>query len=104
MSSSIFDDNSQKPELKTLTEALGETSIFWEEIKKHIEATYGSFTEEWKFYNQQSGWLLKVLLKKRNLFFFVPLKGYFRLSFVFGEKAVAAVEVSDLPEQIKERL
>jgi len=28
-------------------------------------------------------------------------KGYFRIAFVFGEKAVAAVEKSDLPDSIK---
>lgn len=104
MSSSIFDNQQVAPELQALREVLGETYIFWEDIKSHIEATYGSVTEEWKFYGQKSGWLLKVLLKKRNLFFFVPLKGYFRLSFVFGDRAVASIEASDLPEQIKDNL
>lgn len=104
MSSSIFDNKLTKPELKTLREVLGESYIFWEDIKKHIEATYGSVAEEWKFYGQQSGWLLKVLLKKRNLFFFVPMKDHFKLSFIFGDRAVAAVETSDLPELIKDSL
>lgn len=104
MSASIFDEKLIKPELEALQKALGETFAFWEELKKYIEATYGSFLEEWKFYNQRSGWLLKVLLKKRNLFFFVPMKDYFKLSFIFGDKAVSAVEVSDLPEHIKENL
>ncbi len=64
MSSSIFNDKSNKPDSKTLQEALGETYLFWEEIKKHIAATYGEVVEEWKFYNQKSGWIMKVLLKK----------------------------------------
>jgi len=55
-------------------------------------------TEDWKFYGQKSGWILKTLRKKRNLFFFIPLKGSFKVSFVFGDKAVAAVEKSDLPQ------
>ena len=45
--------------------------------------------------------LLKVLRKKRNLFFCIPMKGGFRIAFVFGEKAVSAVQSSDLPEAIK---
>lgn len=32
------------------------------------------------------------------MFFFVPLKGSFQVSFVFGDKAVAAVEKSGLPK------
>jgi hypothetical protein len=48
--------------------------------------------------------VLKVLLKKRNLFFLTPLKGYFRVTFVFGEKAASAVEKSNLPTTIKKNL
>ncbi|UCE05769.1 MAG: DUF3788 family protein [bacterium] len=61
-------------------------------------------TEEWKFYGKKSGWIMKTLRKKRNLFFFVPVKDYFKISFVFGDKAVAAIEQSDLPEHIKVEL
>jgi hypothetical protein len=38
-----------------------------------------------------------MMLKKRNLFFFGPCDGYFRIAFVFGDKAVKAIEESDLP-------
>lgn len=48
--------------------------------------------------------LKKVLRKKRNLFFCIPLKGCFQIAFIFGEKAVSAVESSDLPEAIKVEL
>ena len=65
-----------------------------------MKAEYGELTEDWKFYGQKSGWILKTLRKKRNLFFFVPHKGSFHVSFVFGDKAVAAVEKSDLPQEI----
>jgi hypothetical protein len=44
------------------------------------------------------------LRKKRNLFFFTPFKNYFRITFVFGARAVAEVEKSDLPDGIKETL
>ena len=37
-----------------------------------------------------------MMLKKRNLFFFSPCDGYFRIAFVFGDKAVKAIEESDL--------
>ncbi|MCU0646071.1 MAG: DUF3788 domain-containing protein [bacterium] len=41
----------------------------------------------------------KILHKKRNLFFFTPLNGYFRLAFVFGDWTMAAVEQSELPDE-----
>jgi len=56
--------------------------------------------QEWKFYGQKSGWILKTLRKKRNLFFFIPLEDSFQVSFVYGEKAVVVVEKSDLPQEL----
>jgi hypothetical protein len=104
MSASIFDDKNKKPTDKMLKVALAKTYNLWEEIKKHILSEYGKVTEDWKFYNVRSGWLLKTLLKKRNLFFFIPLKDFFKLSFIFGDKAVETVEASDLPSNIKTTL
>jgi hypothetical protein len=100
MAVSVFDDKAAKPTDQMLTRALGKSNRLWREVKKHLKAQYGELTEEWKFYGQKTGWLLKTLRKKRNLFFFIPLEGSFRVSFVFGDKAVAAAEQSDLPEDL----
>jgi len=100
----VFSDKSAKPDNILLVRAIGDTAKFWEAIKKHIKDTYDATNEEWKFCGARSGWTLKVLLKKRNLFFFTPLSGYFRMAFVFGDKAVGAVEKSDLPKDLIETL
>jgi hypothetical protein len=104
METNAFMEKSIQPDGRRLTHALGERAILWETIKNHIAQKHGEVNEEWKFYNTKSGWTLKVLLKKRNLFFFVPLQGSFRLAFIFGDKAVAAVAKSDLPEAIKNEI
>lgn len=101
---SVFIDKSVKPDNILLVKAIGDTAKFWEAIKKHITDTHGACVEEWKFYGAKYGWTLKVLLKKRNLFFFTPLRGYFRAAFVFGDRAVTAVEKSDLPTDLIETL
>jgi len=101
MSASVFDDKTVKPDSKALLKAIGKTAGHWKKIRSNLENDYGELIEDWKYYGQKTGWLLKVLRKKRNLFFCIPLKGSFRIAFVFGEKAVAAVENSDLPEAIK---
>jgi hypothetical protein len=104
MESSVFTDKSIQPDNERLSQILGEKGKFWQAIKQHIKEKHGDTTKEWKFYSAKSGWTLKTLLKKRNLFFFTPLDGYFRVGFVFGDKAVAAVEQSDLPYDIKTEL
>ena len=100
MSASVFEDKDTMPDDKMLAKALGKSNQLWQEIKKNLKVEYGGLIEDWKFYNSKSGWILKTLRKKRNLFFFVPLKDTFQVSFVFGDKAVAAVEESSLPKEL----
>jgi len=104
METNVFMEKSISPDDRRLAHVLGESTTWWAAIKDHLMQKHGNFVEEWKFYNAKSGWTLKVLLKKRNLFFFTPLQGFFRLAFVFGDKAVIAVERSDLPQDIKNEL
>ena len=100
MASSVFDDRADMPDDTRLEQVLGEFAAFWRAIKKHIATEYGTATVEWKYYNARSGWLLKMFLKKRNLFFLVPQRDFFRMSFIFGDKAVAVIGQSDLPAEI----
>jgi hypothetical protein len=87
-----------------LSGALGQSYKYWKEIRNTLENRYGPLIEEWKYYSASSGWTLKLLLKKRNLFFFTPYEKYFRLAFIFGDKAVSAVEKSDLPVKMVQEL
>ena len=100
MSVSVFEDKDARPDDKMMAKALGKSNWLWQEAKKHLKAEYGELIEDWRFYGQKSGWILKTLRKKRNLFFFIPLEGSFRVSFVFVDKAVAAVEKSGLPQEL----
>jgi hypothetical protein len=104
MAESAFDHKATQPDVHRLTAVLGDSATLWEEIKRHLKEEYGDLTEEWKFYSQKSGWILKTLRKKRNLFFFLPVEGYFKITFIFGDKAVAVVEQSDLPKGIVDTL
>lgn len=101
---SYFMDKSEKPQKDTLLKVLGKTGPLWTQLRNDLEHEYGKLTEDWKFYSKKSGWTLKLLQKKRNLFFMMPQEGYFHITFVFGDKAVSEVEKSDLPKDIIETL
>jgi hypothetical protein len=77
MAASVFEDKANIPDDKMLAKALGKSHRLWQEIKKHLKAEYGELIEDWKFYGGKSGWILKTLRKKRNLFFFILIKGSF---------------------------
>jgi hypothetical protein len=59
----------------------------WAEIENHVATAHGASTQQWKYYGPKSGWSLKTLLRKRNLSFFTPYQGYFRIAFVFGDQS-----------------
>ncbi len=104
MSPSVFCDRSHPPDERGLAEALGKTAALWLEIRDAVKNDWEPVVEEWKYYGAKCGWSLKTLHKKRNLFFFVPGAGSFMISFVFGDKAVAAIERSDLPRALIEEV
>ena len=97
MLNNIFIDKSVKPDNQKLSKALGTSYKCWEEIKNSLTNEYGELIKEWKYYGQKIGWTLKLLLKKRNLFFLAAYDKYFRIAFIFGDKAVSVIEQSDLP-------
>jgi hypothetical protein len=95
--SSILIDKSLRPDDQMLSGVLGASFKSWTEIKASITEQHGATKVEWKYYGAKSGWVLKLLLKKRNLFFLIPGKKHFTLGFVFGDRAVDAIEHSTLP-------
>jgi hypothetical protein len=93
-------DKYVEPDDKRLAEALGVKNQLWEALKKHLSENYDNILEEWKFYGQKHGWTLKVKQKKRTIFYLIPFEDAFKISFVFGDKAVAVAEKSDLPKHL----
>jgi len=104
MSSSLYDDKLIEPDDERLSSNLADTKIFFDKICKFIETNYGDLKPEWKFYNKKSGWILKLISKKRNVLFIVPRQHYFRAAFSFSDRGVDLVFHSKLPEIIKKEL
>ena len=102
MASSVFEDKAKKPDDKALSEVLGRTAKLWDELKGHIIKDYAPASEEWKYYNSKSGWILTIRDKKRVMVYISPNKGSFVAGVTLDEKAVAAAMASSLPEEVKE--
>ncbi|MGB5462491.1 MAG: DUF3788 family protein [Aureibaculum sp.] len=104
MSVSIYDDKNVVPNEKMLVHDLTDTKDYYDGICNFINTEYGDLKPEWKFYNKKSGWILKLFCKKRNVLFVIPLHGYFKVAFTFGQKATEVVLNSDVPDRIKNDL
>lgn len=104
MGLSVFTDKTKRPGEHELSEALGDAKLLWDQLKDYARENYSNLTEDWKHYGKSSGWTMKLLMKKRNLFFLYPGLGEFVVGFIFGDRAVQAVENSNLPKAIIDAL
>jgi len=52
--------------------------------------------QEWKSSGKKYGWSLRLKVKKRNIVYLAPCSGCFRVSLIFGDKAVAAARQGGL--------
>jgi len=100
MSENLFLDKIPKPTPALFARALGARAKYWDELKAHVP---GPVVEEWKHYGK-GGWALKLFRGKRNLLFVSARRGYFYVSFVLGDKAVALARTSNLDPDLLDEL
>ena len=101
MAISAFDGKAIIPSGDMVTAVLGDAAPLWDELKTHVKETYPDVKEEWKHYGKAAGWTYKLISNKRNLLFFIPRNGSFRIRIVLGEKASAQAQAAPLPDGIK---
>lgn len=104
MADSVFDDKAKQPDEKALAAALGKKYGLWEKIRAYLEGECDPFAVEWGFPGKKYGWSLRARHKKRTILYLIPMDGRFEIAFVFGDRAVAVIEESTVPEAVKEDL
>lgn len=87
------------PDNESLANVLGSTRTLWNRLFEYAEEKSNALGE-WKFYSKKAGWSYVVKSGKRTLFHMIPQDGYFKLTFVYGEKAVEKAKESNIPEHI----
>jgi hypothetical protein len=97
---SIFVDKSRPPQDDDLAAMLGNTFVFWKDLKRLIASRFAPLSIEWGFSSKKTGWGLRLKREKRTILYMTPCKGYFMVSFALGEKAVEAARKSDLPASV----
>jgi hypothetical protein len=83
------------PTAEELTAALGPTISLWTQFIDWM-AAQGVADQEWNSVSAKYGWAVRLKLKKRNIVYLGPCQGCFRVSFVLGDRAVAAARQSNL--------
>ncbi len=104
MDRSIFTDKNRKPSEPDLKEALGEAFFLWQLIRESSCNEYKEAIEEWNYPGEKYGWSFRIKDKKRVLIYLLPRDKYFKVAFVFGQKAMDKIMASDIDPFIIEAL
>jgi len=102
METSIFLDKDSIPTSTELTLALGDTYYLWKLIEDYVHVQYPKYIDEWNC--TKNGWSFRIKDKKRAIIYFLPREKYFKVAFVFGQKATDVIMKSDIAAEIKKEL
>lgn len=101
---SIFTDKSVIPTNDDLVENLGTTYVLWKELEEFVIEKYPDALAEWNFPGKKYGYSFRLKDKRRAILYFLPRKDYFKIAFVFGQKATDIIMGSDVETKIKTKL
>ncbi len=90
------------PEDDFIFSIIGEKKTLWLTLMAWVSENYKGSSGGWNYYNDGKQWIFKMVYKKKTLFWSSLLKGTFRVTFYFGDKAEPFIEASNLNTKIKE--
>jgi hypothetical protein len=101
MDKSIFTDKNQEPDINGLNIALGDTFKLWQLIRDDALMKYPNAIDEWNYSGEKYGWSFRIKDKKRAILYLLPRDKYFKVAFVFGQKATDRIMNSQIADTIK---
>jgi len=99
-----FINHPHAPTVDELTAALGAARPAWDGFLADLTRERLATTHEWKCHSPKWGWSLRVLQRKRTIVWLSPGRGGFNVTFILGDKAVAAARAARLPQAVSQAL
>ena len=96
MTLSAFSEKNQVPTDDDLRSVLGKAYAPWAKLLALVADRIHPITEVWGFTSAATGWGLRVRHRERVILYMTPQRRQFLVSFVLGEKAVAAAHAAKL--------
>ena len=101
MDQPILSDKTQFPTEEIIYSHLGKTKNIWVSFFEYLQENHPDISSEWWYYNDGKSWLMKNTRKKKTVFWLSVLKGTFRITFYFTDRAAKAIEGSTIPVEMK---
>lgn len=104
MEKSIFTDKKDIPDNVLLEGVLGNTYALWQQVRNYAHLKYAQAIDEWNYPGEKYGWGFRIKDKKRAIVYLLPREKYFKVAFVFGQKATDTIMKSNIASAIKKEL
>lgn len=104
MDTSVFSNKEIIPGDQALFMELKNTCDLWNSIRDYVQEKAPDSVEEWKYSGKKFGWSFRINDKKRVIVYLLPREAYFKVAFVFGQKATDAIVNSTISDTIKKEL
>jgi hypothetical protein len=101
MDQPILRDKDHFPAEEVIFSHIGRSRLLWKLLFDRMRRDHPEFTEEWRYYNDGKSWLLKVQKKSKTVFWLTVVKGGFRTTFYFPDKAAKAISTSEISGELK---
>jgi hypothetical protein len=101
---SIFMEKENIPTRDDLQKTLGNCFDWWNEIEQYVLTLFPQGISEWNYPGKKFGWSYRIKDSKRAIVYLLPRDGYFKVAFVFGDKAVEEIVQSNMNDSIKSEL
>jgi hypothetical protein len=101
---SIFTEKEKMPTEEALKKALSNTFELWTALIESTKKANPDLLNEWKYSSEKYGWSFRISEKKRVLIYLLPRDKFFKVAFVFGQKATDEILKSNISEAIVNEL
>lgn len=104
MDKSCFPEKGSIPDEIQLSGCLENTYHLWQLLKSYVHQKYPNAKDEWNYPGEKYGWNFRIKDKKRAIIYLLPREKYFKVAFVFGQKATDTIMKSQISGEIKVEL
>ncbi len=103
MEQPVLTDKESFPTQEVIYSHIGKSKALWLMLFEYIHQNHPDFIEQWRYYLDGKSWLLKVSRKSKTIFWLSIVKGSFRTTFYFTDKAEDAISKSSLSAELKQQ-
>ena len=104
MLTNAFIGRAEQPTEEELGAALGAAKPVWDRLLRELAEEHELVTREWNSYSPKAGWAMRLKRKARNIVYLSPGCGGFTVSFILGDRALAAARASRLPARLAQAM